>query len=190
MALDEKRCTKCGAVKPLSEFRRDRQKADGFYSSCKLCKNASTNPDWPSLSKERQTAATMKWRKKNAERHLETKRKWTANNRERIRAQQRRYFAENREHYLAKLKAAFAARRGGGRREKTSQILALMKLQRGKCAICRTSISKRYELDHIIPIKLGGPSIIENYQLLCPPCNRSKSCKHPVDFMQSKGMLL
>jgi NAD-dependent SIR2 family protein deacetylase len=32
-----KRCTKCGEVKPLEEFRRDRSKKQGRYSRCREC---------------------------------------------------------------------------------------------------------------------------------------------------------
>jgi len=36
----EKCCTKCGIVKPLSEFYRNGNKGDGFSSQCKACKLA------------------------------------------------------------------------------------------------------------------------------------------------------
>jgi hypothetical protein len=34
-----KRCSKCGAVKPLFDFYKDRQKSDGHSRRCKLCIN-------------------------------------------------------------------------------------------------------------------------------------------------------
>lgn len=36
----------------------------------------------------------------------------------------------------------------------------------------------------------GGANDKSNIQLLCPHCNLSKGAKHPVDFMQERGMLL
>ena len=30
-------CTKCNRLLPLSNFRKDRTKSDGYYSSCKIC---------------------------------------------------------------------------------------------------------------------------------------------------------
>lgn len=38
--LAEKACTKCGEVKPLSEFHRDKKAPDGHAHACKPCKTA------------------------------------------------------------------------------------------------------------------------------------------------------
>jgi hypothetical protein len=35
--VESKTCTKCGEVKPLSEFRRNKSKKDGFACECKVC---------------------------------------------------------------------------------------------------------------------------------------------------------
>jgi 5-methylcytosine-specific restriction endonuclease McrA len=67
----------------------------------------------------------------------------------------------------------------------------LIGLQRGKCACCRADLKKiKMNLDHIMPLALGGAHSDENVQLLCQPCNNQKYSKHPVDFMQEKGFLL
>jgi hypothetical protein len=44
---------------------------------------------------------------------------------------------------------------------------------RGICNCCGSSSS--LEFDHIIPYSCGGSSDVSNIQLLCLPCNRSKS---------------
>lgn len=36
------------------------------------------------------------------------------------------------------------------------------------------------EVDHVMPRALGGPHVMSNLQLLCGPCNRRKSAKHPI----------
>ena len=66
----------------------------------------------------------------------------------------------------------------------------LFKLQGGKCACCRKSLGKDYHLDHIMPIALGGVNEDWNMQLLTQFCNLQKHAAHPVDFMQSRGLLL
>ena len=63
-------------------------------------------------------------------------------------------------------------------------------LQKWKCAVCTTSILRKYHVDHVLPLAKGGEHKAENIQLLCPTCNVRKSAKHPVDFMQERGFLL
>jgi 5-methylcytosine-specific restriction endonuclease McrA len=47
-----------------------------------------------------------------------------------------------------------------------------------KCYICDTPLTiKQIELDHIIPIVLGGSSDPSNIACSCRPCNRSKGSK-------------
>lgn len=63
--------------------------------------------------------------------------------------------------------------------------------QRGKCAVCKCSLANtRKEVDHIIPLALGGHNNASNLQYLCRPCNRAKAAKHPVQFAQERGLLL
>jgi len=44
---------------------------------------------------------------------------------------------------------------------------------KGTCRCCGSSSS--LEFDHITPFSCGGTSEVSNIQLLCMPCNRSKS---------------
>ena len=66
----------------------------------------------------------------------------------------------------------------------------LMLLQKGCCGVCKVKQSVKMHMDHIVPLKLGGTNDDRNVQLLCADCNMAKSAKHPVEFMQSRGMLL
>lgn len=58
----------------------------------------------------------------------------------------------------------------------------LRSLQGNLCVYCKTSISVKSHLDHIMPLALGGKHEPCNLQLLCPSCNLRKSSKHPDVF--------
>jgi len=75
---------------------------------------------------------------------------------------------------------------------KPEDITEILKRQKFKCAECGVSVKdkKNRHVDHIMPLALGGSNWPTNLQILCPPCNLSKSAKHPIDFAQRKGRLL
>ena len=68
----------------------------------------------------------------------------------------------------------------------------LMVLQRGLCACgCGARLKDTgHHIDHIRPISMGGPNVDSNCQLLTPFCNVSKGAKCPIEWAQSKGLLL
>lgn len=78
-----------------------------------------------------------------------------------------------------------------GKRASRLDVFKLGNYQKWHCAICKTSLkNKKYEVDHINPVFRGGKTEFDNLQLLCVPCNRTKSYKDPIVFMQQKGYLL
>ena len=72
----------------------------------------------------------------------------------------------------------------------SSNVKTIYKLQRGKCACCKIGLNKKYHVDHIVPLARGGTNYSNNLQLLCKPCNLTKSARDPIEFMQSMGRLL
>ena len=76
---DQKRCTKCGEVKALSEFQKDRTRKDGHRFYCKVCASKK--------ARELQQA--------NPERGKEIKRKWYQANQERCKENAREQYQAN-----------------------------------------------------------------------------------------------
>lgn len=138
----------------------------------------------------------------NRESQILKSRLWRKNNPEKVRAATARYYALNSHKYKEYRRNNVEAYRiykqnrrareaaGGGRVSKDITD-KLLRLQRGKCACCHVELSKvEFHLDHIIPLAKGGKHSDENMQLLCKPCNLSKSDRLPHEFMQKRGFLL
>ncbi|QDG90898.1 HNH endonuclease [Pseudarthrobacter sp. NIBRBAC000502770] len=49
----------------------------------------------------------------------------------------------------------------------------VMQRDAGSCRACGATTELQF--DHIIPIAMGGSNEAQNLQILCGPCNRSKS---------------
>lgn len=82
-----------------------------------------------------------------------------------------------------------AKKRGNGGKHTAADIEELYRKQKGKCANCRVALRKKYHVDHVMPICLGGSNGPENLQLLCAPCNQRKSGKDPAEWAQQNGKL-
>lgn len=102
-------------------------------------------------------------------------RNWSAMNRHRIRV-----FYNNRR----------ALKAGNGGRHSIHDIAEILKSQKRRCAYCRVKLGSFFHVDHIIPLYRGGTNDRKNLQILCQPCNQSKSHKDPIDFAREKGLLL
>jgi hypothetical protein len=81
---------------------------------------------------------------------------------------------------------------GAGGSFTVEEVEALYVRQKGKCGnmACRVKLGRSFDRDHNHPVDLGGTSDIRNIVLLCVPCNRRKSNKHPIDWAQENGLLL
>lgn len=206
-----KACTKCKAVKPVGEFALRNDAKSGRASQCKPCRMQYHYKNREALLQKK-----IEYAEKNRDAKRTKDRAMYAANPERFKTKVAIYRAANPEKVNAYLEsnrgkhaakaAAYraanpeqvradkAARRarflGAEGRYTKGDIAELMLLQKGKCAVCRCNIVKKYHVDHIRALSKGGSNKRKNLQLLCPPCNQIKSAKDPVQFMQSRGFLL
>lgn len=175
-----KPCRKCGEVDRYSSGR------------CKKCHKICLKSSYQK-HKEKILAANRIWIIENKQRHIDLQKAWRDANRDSHRNMIKQWELNNPDKVKAKSLRSNNARRArlAGSSGKLSKgiVAKLLKLQKGKCAYCATVLHKHH-LDHIIPLALGGKNTDDNVQLLCPPCNMSKGAKHPIDYMQSKGLLL
>jgi deoxyribose-phosphate aldolase len=164
-----------------------------YRGDCKPCKNewkkawrkANTEKVKASLAayraanKEKMKASGAAWRARNPEYAKIKVAEWKAANPERHAANKRNYKRNRR-----------AKKKSAGGIHTSNDIKQLLSSQKGKCICCKSSIANNYHVDHVIPLALGGRNDKLNLQILCPTCNIRKGAKHPIDFMQSIGMLL
>lgn len=187
-----KTCVKCGSAE------RDKR---GNCAPCARVRAAR----WAAANPTRARAKYVAWCAANPEKKSAAERGWKARNKKRISVTGAAWRAAHREAALANVAAWKAAhpeaRRiwNNNRRSKERQsegrlskdiAARLFSLQRGRCTGCREPLVNGHQLDHVMPLALDGSNTDENMQLLCPPCNRSKHAKHPVDFMQQQGFLI
>ncbi len=72
-----------------------------------------------------------------------------------------------------------------------ADLAVLLLRQKGRCAMCGIKLKPNMRhADHIMPFARGGDNTLRNIQWLCRPCNLSKHARHPIEFAQSRGLLL
>lgn len=92
----EKRCTKCGIIKSLSEFYKLKQAKDGHTLVCKVCRKKQ-NHQWYEANREIANIIAREWRAKNPEKVRLRLRKWCAVNGEKRREYSKQWYAANKE---------------------------------------------------------------------------------------------
>jgi 5-methylcytosine-specific restriction endonuclease McrA len=159
---------------------RDREKSKR-YRAANLDRLKARLKAWYETNKERHARNVKEWKKKNPD------------------CEKDRQATDERKAYLAVQRHR---RRCAGGSHKPADLLAILKLQKHRCAYCRDSLKKdrgkkpsgmkrpRWHMDHIVPIVKGGTNDPANIQALCPSCNQRKHAKDPLVFAREIGRLL
>lgn len=181
-----KTCTKCGEVKPRSAYQKHPGAGDGLQPACAECRNAA-NREYKKINeikikeahakyrlenKEKIIASGVAYRKKNAERERIRLAEWRKVNPDKWKAQSRRFTTKRR--LTKKENGIFFIRKK-----------FLEKIYSSPCIICGSF--DRVQVDHIIPISLGGRHSEGNLQPLCISCNSSKNNKLMVEWLHGKN---
>jgi 5-methylcytosine-specific restriction endonuclease McrA len=156
-----KRCCACGAEKPLEEFHNAKAHRDGKSSRCKPCA----------------ISIASAWNRDNINKARRNSRNCFAKHKEQRKAQvARRYelFPEE-----MKFSRRLITHRRRERLRNASHTLALadwkaLVAYEGNVCVCCKQPSPRLEIDHIVPVALGGGHDLANVQPLCRRCNASK----------------
>jgi 5-methylcytosine-specific restriction endonuclease McrA len=79
-----------------------------------------------------------------------------------------------------------ARERQGGGSYTTAEWRALVENYGGRCAYCGT-ITEKLEVDHRVPLSLGGANTIDNILPACADCNRRKHTMTESDFREREA---
>lgn len=154
--ITEKKCSKCGVEKPITEFYKNKLGKYGVRSYCKICELL-----WGD-----------KWRKNHPERAKEIQKNYKKNNPEKYKASQKKYrdthkeeihqrFVEYKAGHPEVVRDNHIRSRYGISIDDYNKIFIK---QDGRCAICGENQSERLAIDHDhITGEIRG--------LLCRKCN-------------------
>jgi hypothetical protein len=95
-----KRCTKCGEVRTLDKFTRDKTKSGGLYPSCRRCAK-----EYCDATREARNARGGAYREANREMLNARSKAWRKANRDIVNARVAARYAENRDTVIAKRRA-------------------------------------------------------------------------------------
>jgi 5-methylcytosine-specific restriction endonuclease McrA len=82
-----------------------------------------------------------------------------------------------------------AKRRGASGRHDKNDLVRIREFQNDCCGQCRRNLEGSGQLDHIMPIALGGSNWPSNLQWLCAPCNRAKHDQDPREYARKTGLM-
>lgn len=133
--MNEKRCSHCKEIKPLSEFTKDRRNKDGLNNYCRACKK---------LYNDAQKEYRAEYQKMHPEKYGLKSRPKTPESRKIARA-----------HY----KAVVYGSVGTFTKQDISDCLDFFGHE---CAYSGVPLTKGYSLDHVVPISKGGANDIHN----------------------------
>lgn len=173
-APESKTCSKCGETKPLTEFYVHRDCVDGRRPDCAECCRQRTR-NWQAANSERAKDFYRERYAKNPEVYKQRSRARYAAKREEIRERARAYNLANPE--VTRRAAAKRKARKAGVEHKPYTRREIYDRDGGICRGCKKELAFErhgFEIDHIVPISLGGPDTPANVQLMCRPCNREK----------------
>lgn len=191
IAAETKSCTKCGQVKPLDEFHRDKNRKDGRCPHCRMCaitaavkynrahpkRHAIQQARWQRQNRARARAASARW----YDAHYAT---WRAKNHKRPRA----YEKARKKKYPEKVNADTARRRAMKLHATPKWANQFFIEEIYDLARLRTKhTGYEWQVDHIVPLRsklVCGLHWEGNLRVIPKKANLQKSNRHWPDMPQ------
>lgn len=185
----DKICTKCNAVKALTEFHVEKRSRSGFRATCKKCSNIlqekrrreryATDPEFrkkvcDSEKKRRQNSKNTK--NSNAE----YMKKWNAENKDKVKAIVKKSYEKNRASYIYRSRCRKLALKERTPKWLTELDLFIMECIYDRAKELEVTFGIPFHVDHIIPLQgktVSGFHCPSNLQILSASSNLSKGNK-------------
>ena len=166
-----KLCLGCGNNLPLSDFH-----SNGGGTKRPRCRTCESGRDRARYRRRRDaiTAQQAEYRARQGSDWAQRNKAWRDANPD--------YYARNRDRLAAQGRIKAAERRARLRGLPTERIdpLVVLELDDGLCGICGEDVDpNRFQVDHVIPIALGGPHLYSNVQVAHATCNQKKGASWP-----------
>lgn len=187
-----KTCTRCHETKSLDDFDKDRTHKDGLSSRCSDCRLAYRKATrqqrneiqraYRQANREQIAKRARAHREANREQINQQERSYWQANRERIAQRRRAHYQQNQQHLIGQKRVERYRRRA--RQQATVPQRWIVDHNLGDPLACwwcgRGLLGTTTHIDHVMPIKLGGPAHPNNEVTTCHTCNLRKSASHPL----------
>ena len=166
-----KKCTKCGVIKPRSEFYKKTETT--IQPACKTC-FTQLNKDYYLKNKHKIVVKKKEYYNNHKEIIISRITKWNKNN------------PDKRVKYMVVVNAVRRGRKlanGGSFTAKEWKDLIVK--HNNKCYYC--GCTGKLTIDHFIPLSKGGTNSINNIVPACGVCNTLKGNKLPEQWLQKNN---
>lgn len=195
-------CPSCKSIKPFLDFYPDKRSPSGLTSSCKDCYKVSgkkyrqENSDkvkarhkqYNENNKHKASAYGKAYRKANKERIDAYFILYKEIYHDKILESLKNHYNNNKEYYNLKSVNRRCLKAAAEGKITKKDIEMLIHKQDNKCPYCSADLSLNKNIDHWMPLSLGGSNIVgENIQLLCEKCNKSKGNINPLVYEEMIG---
>ena len=196
--METKICNTCKEEKPSDSYHRSKTAKDGRINKCKSCVG-EYKKEYYQKNKERiiqyhrdrraEPGFNEKYREymkdykaRNPEKYKENKHKEYLRHKDAYIARMKKWKKENPDKVLLNTRARQARIKGVTVEKIPFNYRQILKeRQNSVCAICRTNVleGEKVEIDHWMPLELGGPHSMDNLRYTHESCNNQKWYHHP-----------